>query len=175
MGLSFDSTTSKWTWADGSNIGNGGVSNANPYAHWCVWRPTQPLQLCHPCPEPPCCCALQGLRLPGPHHKEPHLDLRRWLQLQAVRPGAAAATRSLGSMRGCSIISATQRLYYNRLQYIGSSSYLDQQTAANYNGTSSVRAKFGFYPRVSPCNSSRPLLASGRLLQRTTAPVSTRT
>ena len=40
MGLSFDSATSKWTWADGTDIGNGGVSNANPYAHWCAAVPS---------------------------------------------------------------------------------------------------------------------------------------
>jgi hypothetical protein len=35
MGLALDSGTSKWTWADGTDAGNGAVSNSNPYAHWC--------------------------------------------------------------------------------------------------------------------------------------------
>lgn len=37
------------------------------------------------------------------------------------------------------------------LQYIGANSYLEQQKSTNYNGTTSTRAKYGWYPRVGPC------------------------
>jgi hypothetical protein len=46
------------------------------------------------------------------------------------------------------------------LQYIGANSYLEQQKSANYNGTTSTtRAKYGWYPRVS-----QVLRAAHRLL-----------
>jgi hypothetical protein len=41
-------------------------------------------------------------------------------------------------------------------QYTGTSSYIDQQSSAKYNGTTSVLAKFGWYPAVRsdrrPCH-----------------------
>ena len=36
IGLSFSTTVNRWMWSDGTDGGNGAVSNASPYAHWCV-------------------------------------------------------------------------------------------------------------------------------------------
>jgi hypothetical protein len=59
-------------------------------------------------------------------------------------------------------------------QYLGTSSYLEQQLAAKYNGTSSIQAKFGWYPRVggwSPPRSAPTCCAASRGTVATWTPV----
>jgi hypothetical protein len=34
VGLNLNATTQQYDWMDGINIGNGAISNLNPYAHW---------------------------------------------------------------------------------------------------------------------------------------------
>jgi hypothetical protein len=36
LGLSLNANTNRWILADGADVGNGAVSNSNPYAHWWV-------------------------------------------------------------------------------------------------------------------------------------------
>jgi hypothetical protein len=57
----------------------------------------------------------------------------------------------------------------NRLsasQYIGANSYLEQQDSTKYNGTSSVRATFGWYPMVGWPRLPFPPLIGARVTTR---------